>query len=197
MTSSWSLILQVSYSIHTHVLCVKYRKTVLLTSSTWYSGLYASCAVGVSTTIKKQQFIVTHRHTARRGTEGTWPILNRPTLKHVMFPWKHKDKHMCCGHNIWTEGVFVTQLSNNVGISVWRTVWVMENRRFVSVTSSCQTQVHLLSLRFSSKLEFSTKFRENSQHQISWKSDQWFCSCYVLTGGQSRRNVLIPQGQNI
>jgi len=34
---------------------------------------------------------------------------------------------MFCGHNIWTEGVFVTELSGSAGISVWRTVWVMAN----------------------------------------------------------------------
>jgi hypothetical protein len=32
---------------------------------------------------------------------------------------------MFCGHNIWTEGVFVTELSGSAGISVWRTVWVI------------------------------------------------------------------------
>jgi hypothetical protein len=49
-----------------------------------------------------------------------------------MFLRKYK-KHMVCGHNILTEGVFVTQLSIDVGISVWRTVWVMANRQFVSI----------------------------------------------------------------
>ena len=63
----------VSYSIHTYVLCVKFCKTALryiLTSSKLYSGLCASFAVAVSTTITKQQFVVTHRQTALLGTEG-------------------------------------------------------------------------------------------------------------------------------
>lgn len=64
----------VSYSIHTYVLCVKFCKTAfryVLTSSKVYSGLCASSAVGVSTTVRKRQFVVIHRHTALRGTEGT------------------------------------------------------------------------------------------------------------------------------
>jgi hypothetical protein len=39
-----------------------------------------------------------------------------------------------CGHHILTEGVFVTQLSCNTGISVWRIVWVTTNCCFVSDT---------------------------------------------------------------
>jgi hypothetical protein len=45
----------------------------------------------------------------------TFPILNRPTLKHVMFLQKYKDKQFFVDT---TEGVFVTQPSSNVGISV-------------------------------------------------------------------------------
>jgi hypothetical protein len=37
-----------------------------------------------------------------------------------------------CGHNILTEGVFVTQLSSNAGISVSRIVWVTTNCSFMS-----------------------------------------------------------------
>jgi len=49
-----------------------------------------------------------------------------------MFSRKYKNKEFCCGHNILTEGVFVTQLSSNAGISVGRIVWVMTNCCFVS-----------------------------------------------------------------
>jgi len=38
--------------------------------------------------------------------------------------WKYKGKQIFCGRTIWTERVFVTQLPNNAGISVWQTVWV-------------------------------------------------------------------------
>ena len=37
------------------------------------------------------------------------------------------------GKYILTEGVFVTQLSSNVGISVWRIVWVITNCCFMNV----------------------------------------------------------------
>jgi len=45
-------------------------------------------------------------------------MLSSQTLQHVMFLQKWKDKQFVCGHNILTEGVFVTQLSSNAGISV-------------------------------------------------------------------------------
>ena len=40
--------------------------------------------------------------------------------------WKY-EKHMFCGHNILTEGVFVTQLSRDSWVLVWRSVLVMAN----------------------------------------------------------------------
>ena len=33
---------------------------------------------------------------------------------------KFKEKQFCFGHNILTEGVFVTQLPSNAGISAWQ-----------------------------------------------------------------------------
>jgi hypothetical protein len=66
----------------------------------------------------KQQFAITHWHTIWQETEKTWRMLSSQTLKHVMFLQKCKDKQFVCGHNILTEGVFVTQLSSNTGISV-------------------------------------------------------------------------------
>ena len=54
--------------------------------------------------------------------------------KRVMFLRKYEEKQFFFfnGHNILTEGVFVTQLSRNVGISVWRIVWVTTNFCFLS-----------------------------------------------------------------
>jgi hypothetical protein len=49
-----------------------------------------------------------------------------------MFFQKYKEKQFFCGYNILTEGVFLTQLSSNVGISVWWFVWVMTNCYFMS-----------------------------------------------------------------
>jgi hypothetical protein len=36
-----------------------------------------------------------------------------------MFLQKYADKQFFCEHNTLTEGVFITQLSGNVGILVW------------------------------------------------------------------------------
>ena len=80
----------------------------------------------------KQQFVVTHRYTVLQETEKTWPILSRSSLKHVVFLRKYKEKHFFCGYTILTEGVFVTHLSSNAEISVWRIVWLTKNCRFMS-----------------------------------------------------------------
>jgi hypothetical protein len=66
----------------------------------------------------KQQFVVTNTYSFLQDTGKTSPILNRRTFKHVMFLLKYKDSNVFCGHNILTEGVFVTQLFISVGISV-------------------------------------------------------------------------------
>jgi hypothetical protein len=65
------------------------------------------------------EFVLTHRYTILEDTEKTWQIINRPTLKHVTFLDKYKEKQFSCGH-VLTEGVFLTQLSSNVGIWVWQ-----------------------------------------------------------------------------
>jgi hypothetical protein len=48
----------------------------------------------------------------------TLQILNRSTHERVMFLPKYKEKQFFYGRKIWTEGVFVTQLYSNAGISV-------------------------------------------------------------------------------
>jgi hypothetical protein len=35
--------------------------------------------------LMKQQFVITLRYTILQEREKTWQILNRPTLKHVVF----------------------------------------------------------------------------------------------------------------
>jgi hypothetical protein len=79
----------------------------------------------------KQQFVITHWYIILQETEKTWLILNTPTLN-AMFLQKYKDKQFFCGHNILTESVFVTHLFSNVGILVWRIVWIMTNCCFMS-----------------------------------------------------------------
>jgi hypothetical protein len=48
--------------------------------------------------LMKQQTVVTHRYTILQGTKKTWPILNRPALKHVIPLWKCKEKQI-----LWTQ----------------------------------------------------------------------------------------------
>jgi hypothetical protein len=43
-------------------------------------------------------------------TENSCPVLSRPTLKHVTFLLKSKDKQYFYGCSILTEGVFVKPL---------------------------------------------------------------------------------------
>jgi len=50
---------------------------------------------------------------------------------HVMFFTKIYGEAIFCGHNSLTEGVFVTQLFGNVGISVRQFVWVTANCCFL------------------------------------------------------------------
>ena len=66
------------------------------------------------------------------GNRNDLTYLNRPTVKYIMFLRKYKKEQLCCGHNILTEGVSVTQLSSDGGISVWRIVWVMTNCCFLT-----------------------------------------------------------------
>ena len=65
----------------------------------------------------KQQFVATHPYTFLQEMEITWQFINRPAPKYGVFLQKYKDKQYFYGHSILTEGVFVTQLSSNVGIS--------------------------------------------------------------------------------
>jgi hypothetical protein len=44
-----------------------------------------------------------------------------------MFSRKYTEMQFFCGYIILTESVVVTQLSSNVGISVWRIVYVTTN----------------------------------------------------------------------
>ena len=77
-----------------------------------------------------EQYVITLQYTVLQEIEEIWPILNRQTIKHVIFLRKYKDKRLLCGHNIATEDVSVTQLSRNTEFSVWQTVCVTINRLF-------------------------------------------------------------------
>ena len=51
----------------------------------------------------KQQYVVTHRYTVWQQTEGNGQILNGPTLKHVMFLRKYKEKQLFVGTTFWQK----------------------------------------------------------------------------------------------
>ena len=64
-----------------------------------------------------QQVVFTEKYTILQRTEKIKQILNGSTFKHIMFSQKYKKMQLFCGCKILTEGVFVTQLANNLGIS--------------------------------------------------------------------------------
>jgi len=64
----------------------------------------------------KEQPVATHQYTILQDTQKIWLIHTRPTLKLAMFLQKYKDKQYFRGHNIWTENVFVTQMSIHAAI---------------------------------------------------------------------------------
>jgi hypothetical protein len=64
------------------------------------------------------------------GDRKTWLILNRPTIKHVIFLQKYNDNQFFLqdttfwGGEGGGEDVFVTLLSSKAGMSVWQIMWV-------------------------------------------------------------------------
>jgi len=87
----------------------------------WHHVYYSIKHIGYETSNCRNPSIQFYRRQKK-----PWPILNRPTLKHVLFLWKYKKK-LFLDTRFLIEGVFVTQLANNEGISVWRIVWVTTN----------------------------------------------------------------------
>jgi len=55
----------------------------------------------------------------------------------MFFTKKKTNKQFVCVHNFLTEVVFVTKLSSNAEISVWRILWVTTNCRFMNDGISC------------------------------------------------------------
>jgi len=70
------------------------------------------------------KIFLAHRYTVLPETQK----YGRPsTDRHISMLWFYENmwiRNYLCGHNILTEIVFVTKLSGNAGISVWRIVWV-------------------------------------------------------------------------
>jgi hypothetical protein len=59
---------------------------------------------------RQQQETAICRNAPKPVLEDTWHILNTPAFKRVKLSRKYEKKQFCCGHEILTEGVFVTQL---------------------------------------------------------------------------------------
>ena len=64
---------------------------------------------GSSISLIKQQFIVTQRYIVFHKTEKTWQIYT-----YVIFLQKYTEKQYIFGNEILVEGMFLTQLSNNM-----------------------------------------------------------------------------------
>ena len=66
--------------------------------------------------LMKYGFGVTRWYTVLPETEKTWRVVNRQTFNHVMFLRKQtEDVLFVCGYEVLREGVFVTQLSSDMG----------------------------------------------------------------------------------
>jgi hypothetical protein len=79
----------------------------------------------------KKPSAVTHRHTVLQQTNPERSSIDQHLIM-FRFYENFTDKQLFCGHNTLAEGVFVTQLSSNTGIFVWRILWVTTNCRFMS-----------------------------------------------------------------
>jgi hypothetical protein len=102
-----------------------------LSALLYMRSLHRSTSRKENVSLMKQQFAVTHRHTVygrQKKPDLSWIDQRLSTL---CFLQKYKEKQFFCGNNILT-GVFVTQLSSDAGISVWRIVWIMTSCCFTS-----------------------------------------------------------------
>ena len=71
-----------------------------------------------------------------RMPETCWTVFKRQAIKlrdWCICGWLiYLTIFLFCGHNILTEGVFVTQMSSNAGTPFWRNVWVKTDCCFVN-----------------------------------------------------------------
>ena len=70
----------------------------------------------------KQEFVLTHGYAALQETEKLDRSSKEQHLSVLCFNKNVLKKRTFCGHNIVTDSLFVTQLSNNAENSVWRIV---------------------------------------------------------------------------
>ena len=65
----------------------------------------------------KEQFVVTHRYTILQVLKLDRSLIDKYLSMLGFMKIKGQEKFIFCGHKIFTEGVFVTQLFSNAGIS--------------------------------------------------------------------------------
>jgi hypothetical protein len=81
--------------------------------------LWIDSRQGQDISIMKQQLVVTHRYTVLQETEKKLDrSLTYQNLSMLCFYENIRTSNFFGGHNILIEGVFVTRLSRNAGISV-------------------------------------------------------------------------------
>ena len=112
----------------------------------------------ICTLLMKQQFVVTHTYTVLRETGRVWQIVNRLTLKRVMFLGKYKEKHFF----LWTQyferrcvcnpGVFVmreSQFDELCGLRQIVVSWALYHLKYIEGISPSQQKRFYCSYRFS------------------------------------------------
>ena len=92
-----------------------------------------------------------------------------------MFYENIKAKQIFCGRTIRTEGVFITQMPSNAGISVWQTVWVAT---YCHLTSNVLTPLR----NVASVLNAHRRQMVQSMHILTkaWAKD-WKTVCFKRT----------------
>ena len=119
--------------------------------------------------LMKQRFVVTHQYTVLQETERTWVILYRPNLTHIMFLWKYKNQQFFCGHNILTEGLFVTELSRCRNLS-WTNCVGYDKMPFHE-----RYVLYIRNMAFKGKLCRREPDRDRLTHHWCWGSDSTYC----------------------
>jgi hypothetical protein len=125
-------------------------------------------------------------HSFYRRQKKTWQIrIIDQYVSMLCFLRKYKKHLFSWACNILTEGVFVTQLYSNMGMSVWRIMRVKTNCFFVSDMKS-------------DKYEAGLHCEILSSH-IGATADRTLQGCYAVSNGKELptfwRNVMPPSSE--
>jgi hypothetical protein len=104
--------------------------TVLTRAHYWSLSLAQQIQSTPSDRSWNSNLLLTHRYTILPETEKLVRSLTDQYTS--MFLQKYKTQFFFSGYNILAQDAFLTQLSSNAGISVWRIVWVMTTCCFMS-----------------------------------------------------------------